>query len=183
MVEKTHLILSEYESLAVQRFETWADMAEKIRFILNGEPVESNWKANERLLDVLREEFRMTGVKCGCREGECGACSVLIDGQLANSCLVALGAVSGREVETIEGFSRSERFEILSDAFADLSAVQCGFCIPGMVLAAESLLRFNPHPTELEIREGLSGNICRCTGYNAIVHAIQNASVKGNGLW
>ena len=105
MVEKTHLILSEYESLSVQRFETWNDMAEKIRFILNGEPVESNWKANERLLDVLREEFRMTGVKCGCREGECGACSVLIDGQLANSCLVALGAVSGREVETIEGFS------------------------------------------------------------------------------
>ena len=94
MVEKTHLILSEYESLSVQRFETWNDMAEKIRFILNGEPVESNWKANERLLDVLREEFRMTGVKCGCREGECGACSVLIDGQLANSCLVALGAVS-----------------------------------------------------------------------------------------
>ena len=105
-------------------------MADNTRFILNGESVESGWKANERLLDVLRDEFHLTGVKCGCREGECGACSVLIDGQLANSCLVALGAVAGREVETIEGFSRSERFEILSETFGDLSAVQCGFCIP-----------------------------------------------------
>ena len=154
-----------------------------ITFTLNGEKVNSKGQASDRLLDILRDEFELTGVKCGCKEGECGACSVLIDGVLANSCIVALGSVQNSEVITIEGFSKTKRFKVLSDAYADFSAVQCGFCIPGMVLASEALLANNPHPTEAEIREGLSGNLCRCTGYNAIVHAIQKASVEGNGLW
>ena len=108
---------------------------------------------------------------------------MLIDGKLANSCMVALGSIAGSEVVTIEGYSKTKRFQALSDAYAEFSAVQCGFCIPGMVLASEALLSKNPHPSESEIREGISGNLCRCTGYNAIVHAIQTASEKGAGLW
>lgn len=154
-----------------------------IPFVLNGENVTWEGNPNAPLLDVLRKDFRRTGVKCGCREGECGACSVIIDGELANSCMVAVGRVQDATVMTIEGFKDSDRFAVLSDAFKEVSAVQCGFCIPGMVLAGESLLAKNPHPTETEIRTGISGNLCRCTGYNAIVKAIHIASEKGDGLW
>jgi carbon-monoxide dehydrogenase small subunit len=158
-------------------------MSNEISFILNGERVVSKGKPGDRLLDILRDEFNLTGTKCGCKEGECGACSVLIDGKLANSCMVALGSIVDSEVVTIEGYSKTKRFQVLSDAYAEFSAVQCGFCIPGMVLASEALLSKNPHPSESEIREGISGNLCRCTGYNAIVHAIKSASEKGAGLW
>ena len=154
-----------------------------IRFTLNGKQVSFSGSATERLLDVLRNTYRCTSVKCGCKEGECGACSVLIDGVLHNSCCVAMGAVEGASVVTMEGFRETKRFAALDKAFAEVSAVQCGFCIPGMVLAAEALLSRNPHPTEEEIREGLSGNLCRCTGYNAIVNAVNNAAKEGNGLW
>lgn len=158
-------------------------MTDTIRFLLNGEETESHSDPSDRLLDVLRDEFHLTGVKCGCKEGECGACSVLIDGELANSCMVALGSVQNSEVVTIEGYSKTKRFEKLSEAYAEFSAVQCGFCIPGMVLASEALLAHNPHPTDEEIREGISGNLCRCTGYNAIVSAVRKASETGAGLW
>lgn len=158
-------------------------MTDTIRFLLNGEETVSHSDPSNRLLDVLRNEFHLTGVKCGCKEGECGACSVLIDGELANSCMVALGSVQDSEVVTIEGYSKTKRFEKLSEAYAEFSAVQCGFCIPGMVLASEALLSHNPHPTDEEIREGISGNLCRCTGYNAIVSAIRKASETGAGLW
>ena len=154
-----------------------------IQFCLNGTEVIYEGSAADRLLDVLRETYRMTSVKCGCKEGECGACSVLMDGILVNSCCVAMGAVDGSDITTLEGFRQTERFEVLSNAFGEVSAVQCGFCIPGMVLAAEALLRKTPHPTEEEIRTGLSGNLCRCTGYNSIVNAINNAAKEGNGLW
>ncbi|MBQ9648543.1 MAG: (2Fe-2S)-binding protein [Oscillospiraceae bacterium] len=154
-----------------------------IRFTLNGKEVAYGGSATDRLLEVLRNEYRCTSVKCGCKEGECGACSVLIDGTLLNSCCVAMGAVEGARVVTMEGFRETERFAALDKAFGELSAVQCGFCIPGMVLAAEALLSKNAHPTEDEIREGLSGNLCRCTGYNAIVNAVANAAKEGNGLW
>ncbi len=154
-----------------------------IRFKLNGKDVCYEGCAAERLLDVLRDDYDMKSVKCGCKEGECGACAVLIDGVLYNSCCVAVGAVDGHEITTVEGFSKTPQFEKLSQKFAELSAVQCGFCIPGMVLAAQSLLRVNPHPTEDEVREAISGNICRCTGYNALVNAILNASKEGDGLW
>ncbi len=153
------------------------------RFTLNGRTVTSNAGANERLLDVLRNEFQLTGVKCGCKEGECGACSVILDGRLINSCLVAMGRIEGGAVTTIEGYSETERFKVLDKTFADAGAVQCGFCIPGMVLASECLLSKHPHPTDSQIRDGISGNLCRCTGYNAIVRAIQNAAKEGEGLW
>lgn len=156
---------------------------EAIKFILNGTEVSYEGSATDRLLDVLRTTYGAKSVKCGCKEGECGACSVLIDGTLINSCCVAMGAVEGASVVTMEGFRETERFAVLERAFAEVSAVQCGFCIPGMVLAAEALLSKNAHPTEEEIREGLSGNLCRCTGYNAIVNAVSIAAKEGNGLW
>ncbi|OVE65360.1 ferredoxin [Clostridium diolis] len=154
-----------------------------IKFILNGKEVASNSEANERLLDVLRNEFRITGVKCGCKEGECGACSIILDGRLVNSCMVAMGSIEGSTVVTIEGFRETERFAVIDKAYASVSAVQCGFCIPGMILASECILNKNPNPTEAEIREGISGNLCRCTGYNAIVKAIGIAAKEGKGLW
>ena len=154
-----------------------------IKFYLNGAEVAYEGSAADRLLDVLRDTYNCKSVKCGCKEGECGACSVLIDGTLINSCCVAMGAVEGCSIVTIEGFRETERFAALEKAFGDIAAVQCGFCIPGMVLAAEALLSKNANPTIDEIREGLSGNLCRCTGYNAIVAAINTAAKEGNGLW
>jgi carbon-monoxide dehydrogenase small subunit len=154
-----------------------------IKFILNGKEVTSTAKTNERLLDVLRNEFSITGVKCGCKEGECGACSVIFDGRLVNSCMVAMGRIEGSTIMTIEGYRETERFKVLDEAYASVSAVQCGFCIPGMILAAECILAKNQNPTEAEIREGISGNLCRCTGYNAIVKAIGIAAKEGKGLW
>lgn len=154
-----------------------------IRFTLNGIETIYAGSAADRLLEVLRDTYDMKSVKCGCREGECGACAVLIDNVLYNSCCVAMGAVDGHEILTMEGFRETPQFAALSAAFAELSAVQCGFCIPGMVLAAQSVLIKTPHPTEEEVREGLSGNICRCTGYNAIVNAVLNAAKEGDGLW
>jgi carbon-monoxide dehydrogenase small subunit len=135
-----------------------------INFILNGKEAVSIAKANERLLDVLRGEFQLTGVKCGCNEGECGACSVIIDGRLANSCMVAMGSLEGSTVMTIEGYRDTKRFAVLDKAYAAVSAVQCGFCIPGMILASECILSRNPDPTEAEIREGISGNLCSNRG-------------------
>ena len=155
----------------------------EIKFVLNKKEVAYEGSATDRLLDVLRDTYDMKSVKCGCKEGECGACAVLLDGVLVNSCCVAVGAVNGHEITTVEGFRETPQFEALSKAFADLSAVQCGFCIPGMVLAAQSLLTKNPHPDKDEIREGLSGNLCRCTGYNALVNAVYNAAKEGDGLW
>ncbi len=154
-----------------------------IKFILNGKEVSYAGSAADRLLDVLRDTYRCTSVKCGCKEGECGACSVIMDGKLMNSCCVAMGAVQGSTIITLEGYRETERFTVLDKAFAEVSAVQCGFCIPGMVMAAECILSANPNPTEEDIRTGISGNLCRCTGYNAIVTAISNAAKEGNGLW
>lgn len=154
-----------------------------IKFVLNGQAVTSTANANERLLDILRTEFSLTGVKCGCKEGECGACSIILDGRLVNSCMVALGSIEGSTVMTIEGYRETARFAALDKAYASVSAVQCGFCIPGMILASECILAKNPSPTETEIREGISGNLCRCTGYNAIVEAIDMAAKEGQGLW
>ena len=155
-----------------------------IHFRLNGR--EADWRGdpNARLLDVLRDDLGQDDVKCGCREGECGACSVLLDDyQLVNSCMVAMGRVEGATVTTIAGFAQSAEFPVLDAAFAAHSAVQCGYCIPGMVLAARALLRQSPDPSEDQIRTAISGNLCRCTGYNAIVAAIADAAKAGEGLW
>jgi len=158
-------------------------MADGIKFALNGKETIYTGNPSARLLDVLREEYHLTGTKCGCKEGECGACSVILDGKLVTSCLVAMGRIEGSAITTIEGYSKTERFAALSAAYESVSAVQCGFCTPGMILASECLLAANPHPTEEEIRSGISGNLCRCTGYNAIVKAIGIAANKGGGLW
>ncbi|MDR3071897.1 MAG: (2Fe-2S)-binding protein [Clostridiales Family XIII bacterium] len=158
-------------------------MKNEIRFFLNEKEVVYTGSATARLLDVLRNEFELTGVKCGCKEGECGACCVLLNDQLVNSCMVAMGFVDGGIVVTIEGYRKTNQFRVLDKAFATTAAVQCGYCIPGMILAAESILSRNPHPTAETIREGISGNLCRCTGYNAIVKAIEIAANEGEGLW
>jgi carbon-monoxide dehydrogenase small subunit len=128
-----------------------------------------------RLLDVLREDLRLTGVKEGCGEGECGACSVLIDGELTNSCLVPLLQVEGSTITTIEGLAENEKLHTMQQAFLDHGGAQCGICTPGMILAAISLLDAHPNPTLDQIKEGLAGNLCRCTGYMRIFEAVTQA--------
>lgn len=157
-------------------------MAE-IKFKLNNKDVHIERDLTMRLLDVLRDDFGLIGVKEGCGEGECGACSVLVNGEVVSSCLMPLGNAIGKNIVTIEGFKTTERYQILHQAYEDEGAVQCGYCIPGMILASESLLNKVPHPSEEEIRDGLSGNLCRCTGYNMIVSAIKKAAKRGKGLW
>jgi len=128
-----------------------------------------------RLLDVLREELRLTGTKEGCGEGECGACSVLIDGQLTNSCLVPVLQVAGAEITTIEGLASESRLHAVQQAFLECGGAQCGICTPGMILAAACLLRSNSNPSLDDVREGLAGNLCRCTGYMRIFESVLEA--------
>lgn len=128
-----------------------------------------------RLLDVLREELKLTGTKEGCGEGECGACTVLIDGQIVNSCLVPVAQVEGATITTIEGVAHERQLHSVQQAFIDHGGAQCGICTPGMVLAAINLLERNPNPNESEIRTGLAGNLCRCTGYMKIFESIVKA--------
>ena len=154
-----------------------------VNFTLNNNEITYSGNPSVRLLDYLRSDLELTGTKCGCKEGECGACAVLINGMLMNSCLVAMGSLCGADVVTIEGYSKTERFAALDKAYASVSAVQCGFCIPGMMMASESVLAKNPNPTEEEIRAGISGNICRCTGYSSIVRAIGIAAKERGKLW
>jgi carbon-monoxide dehydrogenase small subunit len=158
-------------------------MQEKIEFVLNGNQVSLKVNPLKRLVEVLREDYGLTGVKEGCGEGECGACSVLIGGKLVNSCITPVGIVKNTKITTIEGFRETGRYTVLADAFAKAGAVQCGYCTPGMLMAAEALLQRNASPTEMQIREALSGNLCRCTGYSMIVEAIQLASKEGEGFW
>jgi len=155
----------------------------KIEFILNGRSVSLTVNPVKRLVDVLREDFGLTGVKEGCGEGECGACSVLADKKIINSCITPVGSIEDRDITTIEGFRETLRYKVLADAFDKAGAIQCGYCTPGMMMAAEALLSVNPSPNEDEIREALSGNLCRCTGYSMIVEAILIAAKEGAGLW
>ncbi|MBP8965630.1 MAG: (2Fe-2S)-binding protein [Flexilinea sp.] len=131
-----------------------------------------------RLIDFLREEMNLTGVKEGCSEGECGACTVLFNGDPVNSCIMLAIQAEGAEITTIEGIAKDGKLSDLQQAFIDHGAVQCGFCTPGMILAAQALLDKNPHPAEAEIRHAISGNLCRCTGYQAIVDAILAVSQR-----
>lgn len=150
----------------------------EIRFKVNGVERSATVPPMKRLLDVLREDFELTGVKEGCGEGECGSCSVLLDGVLVNSCLVPALQASGCEVLTVEGLATNGALAHIQRTFLELGGTQCGICTPGMMLAAESLLRKNPHPDLDAIREGLAGNLCRCTGYMRIIDAVRHASQK-----
>lgn len=154
-----------------------------IEFKLNGKLVRFEGNPLTRLIDVIREDLDLTGTKEGCGEGECGACSVLRNGKLVTSCIIPVGAVAGDEITTIEGLRDTPQGQCIIDAFAEGGAVQCGFCIPGMVMAAEALLLVNSDPDEDEVRAAISGNICRCTGYDLIVDSILLAAKKGKGLW
>ena len=152
-------------------------------FKLNGKIVRFEGNPLTRLIDVIRDDLGLTGTKEGCGEGECGACSVLRNGKLTTSCIIPVGAVAGDEIVTIEGLRDTEQGKCLIDAFAEGGAVQCGFCIPGMVMAAQALLLENSDPDEEDVRMAISGNICRCTGYDLIVDSILLAAKKGKGLW
>jgi aerobic-type carbon monoxide dehydrogenase small subunit (CoxS/CutS family) len=144
-----------------------------VRFTLNGSSVSADVSGSRRLLDVLREDLHLTGTKEGCGEGECGACSVLIDGQVVDSCLVAAGQVEGCSVVTVEGLASPDgTLSPLQHAFVERGAAQCGICTPGMLLAARALLDENARPSEDEVRVALAGNLCRCTGYTKIIDAV-----------
>ena len=151
----------------------------EISFIINNKKVNIDVNPSMRLLDVIRNELHLTGTKEGCGEGECGACTVLVNGEPYNSCLTPVINVQNKVLLTIEGFRETKEYQVIADAFADMGGSQCGFCTPGMILVSYALLSKNPHPTEEEIRFALSGNLCRCTGYQAIVNAVLKASEKG----
>ena len=149
-----------------------------VTFILNGQPVSKDLDPSRRLIDVLREDFLLTGVKEGCGEGECGSCTILMDGLPVHACMVLAGQLDGHRLLTIEGLSASGELDILQQAFIENNAVHCGFCTPGMIMAAKGLLLQNPDPTEEEVRIAISGNICRCSDYRQIVMAVKDAAAR-----
>jgi carbon-monoxide dehydrogenase small subunit len=151
----------------------------RFNFKTNGVEREVDAPPMKRLLDVLREDLLLTGSKEGCGEGECGACSVIIDGEVINSCLVPVCQTEGADITTVEGLARDSRLDPLQQAFLECGGAQCGICTPGMLIAARSLLDANPHPSREEIKEGIAGNLCRCTGYVKIIDAIEQASMAG----
>jgi aerobic carbon-monoxide dehydrogenase small subunit len=151
----------------------------RITFTLNHESVSAEIESRTLLVDLLRDHFQLTGTKVGCGYGECGACTVILDGMSVNSCLILARQVDGREVFTIEGLSgRDGELHPIQKAFVERGAVQCGFCTPGMVMSAKALLDENPEPTEPEAIKGIGGNLCRCTGYKKIVEAILSVKDK-----
>jgi aerobic carbon-monoxide dehydrogenase small subunit len=151
----------------------------EISFTVNGKSHTVRAHPMERLLDVLRHDLELTGTKEGCGEGECGSCSVLLDGVLVNSCLIPVLQASGSEILTIEGLASDGRLQMLQQSFLDCGGAQCGICTPGMILASVHLLNKKPRPTLEEIREALSGNLCRCTGYMQIFEAVADAARRG----
>lgn len=151
-------------------------MKQPLRMTVNGRPVELAVEPYRTLLDVLRDDLDLTGAKKGCDRGDCGACTVLLDGQPVTSCMMLAVQADGRSVTTIEGVGQNGRLHPVQQAFVDHGAVQCGFCTPGMVLAAVALLDEHPHPTEAQVRDAVAGNLCRCTGYAKIVDAVMAAA-------
>jgi carbon-monoxide dehydrogenase small subunit len=148
----------------------------RIELVLNGEEVSGEVAPHESLLAALRERFGLAGSKNACEQGECGSCSVLLDGALVCSCLVLAAAADGRDVRTVEGLAPAGAMHPVQRAYVQAGAVQCGFCTPGLIVATDALLRENPEPSDAEIREALAGNICRCTGYGRILEAVRTAA-------
>jgi len=151
----------------------------RLSFFVNDEPVELETRPDRRLLDLLREDLGLTGTKEGCGEGECGACTVLVNDEAVHACLTVAAQLQDCRVVTIEGLAKRGELDTLQTAFVEEIAVQCGFCTTGMIMSAKALLMKQPHPTEDEIRLALSGNICRCSGYGQIVKAVQRAAEEG----
>ena len=148
----------------------------KINLTVNGQPYQVETAAGKTLLTMLREDLGLLGTKDGCSEGECGACTVLLDGESVNACLVLAGQVDGKEVLTIEGLAQNGQLHPIQRHFVESGAVQCGFCTPGLIMSSVALLKHNPQPTEAQIRQALVGNLCRCTGYSKIIEAVQQAA-------
>ncbi|KAB0578845.1 carbon-monoxide dehydrogenase small subunit [Fusobacterium naviforme] len=148
----------------------------RLDFILNGERTSLETEPTRRLLDILREDLELTGTKEGCSEGECGACTVIVDGKAVHACLTLASQLNGREVLTIEGLEKNGELDVLQRCFIEEIAVQCGFCTAGMIMSAKALLMQNPEPSEAEIRTALAGNICRCSGYGQIISAVKRAA-------
>lgn len=155
-------------------------MKRVLSFTLNGDPIEVVCKDNMTLLDLLRDKLGLTGTKKGCEQGECGACTVMLDGKPVNSCCTLAVECEGRDVVTVEGIAKNGQLHPIQKQFIEKWALQCGYCTSGMIMSAKALLDVNPHPTELEIREAIEGNLCRCTGYAKIVEAIQAAAAEMN---
>lgn len=143
---------------------------------VNGEPTEFLCGATATLLDVLRDDLRLTGAKEGCGSGDCGACSIIVDGRLTCACLMLGAEAEGRSIETIEGLAKGEHLHPLQQKFIEMASLQCGICTPGVLMAAKALLDRNPNPTETEVRFGLAGNLCRCTGYDKIIRAVMDVA-------
>lgn len=156
-------------------------MKKIITFNLNGENVEALTAENETFLDFIRNTMGLTGTKKGCEEGECGACTILLDGKPVNSCLLLAMEVDGHDVVTIEGLAKDGKLHPIQQAFIDKWALQCGYCTLGMIMSAKALLDHNPDPTEHEIRDAIAGNLCRCTGYAKIVEAIDSVAKEFGG--
>jgi carbon-monoxide dehydrogenase small subunit len=150
----------------------------KLKFILNGKTVEVEAADNARLLDVLRDTLGLTGTKEGCGVGECGACTVIVDGDAVDSCLYPALRANGKSVTTIEGLAHDGRLDRLQQAVLDHHALQCGFCTPGFIMSAKALLDKNPHPTREEVKVAIAGNLCRCTGYEQLIEAILDAAER-----
>lgn len=155
-------------------------MKYKLNFILNNEEIEHYVDTNRTLLNMIREDFDLTGAKEGCGAGECGACTVLVDGKPVNACLMLAVEADGKEILTIEGLSNGTKLDELQISFIENAALQCGYCTPGMVITAKALLIENKNPTEEEVKEALSGNLCRCTGYKKIIEAVMDVVEKNN---
>ena len=153
-------------------------MKHEINFILNNEKITHEVEPNQTLLSMLRDEFDLTGAKEGCGLGECGACTILLNGRPVNSCLLLAIEAEGKEILTIEGLSSGNDLDDLQISFIEKGAIQCGYCTPGMVITAKALLNENPHPNEEEVKHAISGNLCRCTGYQKIVEAIMVVANK-----
>jgi carbon-monoxide dehydrogenase small subunit len=157
-------------------------MEKLIKITVNSKKYEMAVEPNQTLVEVLRNELGLTGTKVGCEMGDCGTCTVIMDGKAVNACLVLAVQADGREILTIEGLARDETLHPLQESFVIEGAIQCGFCTPGMIMSAEALLTENPDPNEAQIREGISGVLCRCTGYSKIVQAIKSTSQKAHSL-